>query len=197
MNDPLTLRDRRRAETTAEIAAAALDLAVERGWDQVTVDDVAARAGISRRTFFNYFSTKDEALFHDAMAWRPGALEAFTASPAPLLDALEELFAAQAARDTPDRDRALRVMRLVDGSPELLPGLLARIAASEQALAAAVAARSEVDEFTARTVAAVAGALARVSGTSWIDGRQPDPLSSTRAAWAALRTLVTTDRRTL
>ncbi len=105
--------------------AAALDLAVERGWDQVTVDDVAARAGISRRTFFNYFSTKDEALFHDAMAWRPGALEAFTASSAPLLDALEELFATQAAQDTPDRDRALRVMRLVDGSPELLPGLLA------------------------------------------------------------------------
>ncbi|MEZ0163463.1 TetR/AcrR family transcriptional regulator [Kineococcus sp. LSe6-4] len=198
MNDtPPSLRDRRRAETTAAVAAAALDLAVERGWDQVTVDEVAERAGISRRTFFNYFATKDEALFHDAMAWRPGALEAFTASPAPLLDALEDLFVAQADREAPDRDRAVQVMRLVDGAPELLPGLLARIAASEEALAAAVTARGDVDEFTARTVAAVAGALARVSGTSWLAGSQPDPLSSTRAAWAALRTLVTTtDRRT-
>ncbi|MEW1956832.1 helix-turn-helix domain-containing protein [Kineococcus sp. NPDC059986] len=198
MNDaPPSLRDRRRAETTAAVAAAALDLALDRGWDQVTVDDIAERAGISRRTFFNYFATKDEALFHDAMAWRPGALEEFTASTAPLLDAVEQLFVAQAQSDAPDRDRVLQVMRLVDASPELLPGLLARIAASEEALAAAVTARGEVDEFTARTIAAVAGALARVSGTSWITGLQPDPLTSTRAAWAALRTLTTTDRRTL
>lgn len=191
-----SLRDRRRSETTNAVAGAALDLAVERGWPAVTVDEVAVRAGISRRTFFNYFATKDEALFHNVTPWRPDVLERFTRSTGPLLDALETLFTAQTELDAPDRERALQVMRLVDATPELLPGLLARLAASEAALADAVRTRDDVDEFTAQTVAAVAGALARVGGMSWLSGLQPDPLTSTRAAWAALRTLLTTSGST-
>ncbi|NYD22398.1 TetR family transcriptional regulator [Kineococcus aurantiacus] len=187
-----SLRERRRAETTTAVARAALDLALADGWDAVTVDDVAARAGISRRTFFNYFATKDEALFHNALPWRPEVLEEFQRSTGPLLDGLEALFTAQAEQEAPDRDRALQVMGLVDAAPELLPGLLARIAASEAVLAEAVRAREGVDEFTAQAIAAVAGALARVGGMSWLSGLQPDPLTSTRAAWAVLRALTTT-----
>ncbi|WP_432562426.1 TetR/AcrR family transcriptional regulator [Kineococcus sp. SYSU DK003] len=194
MTEP-SLRERRRAETTVLVAEAALDLALEVGWDAVTVDDVAARAGISRRTFFNYFATKDEALFHNAMEWRPDVLAQFRASHEPLVDALEDLFLAQTSTEPHDRDRASQVLRLVEGSPELLPGLLTRIAAMEDVLVEAITDRGDVDEFTARTAAAIAGSLARVSGLSWLSGLQPDPLTSTRAAWAALRSLTTaTDR---
>ncbi|WP_432543308.1 TetR/AcrR family transcriptional regulator [Kineococcus sp. SYSU DK002] len=187
-----SLRERRRAETTQQIADAAVDLALENGWNAVTVDEIAARAGISRRTFFNYFATKDEALFHNTMAWRPELLQEFHDSPLPLADALEALFERQVESETHDRDRALQLMGLVETSPELLPGLLVRMAAVEDALARAIAARG-ADEFTARTVAAVAGAVLRVSGSTWLSGLQPDLLTSTRAAWAALRTL--TDHR--
>lgn len=189
MTEQPSLRERRRAETTTTVAEAALELALASAWDAVTVDAIAERAGISRRTFFNYFPTKDEALLHNATPLAPELLAGFTASTGPLVDALEDLFVRATRADSHDRDRALQVMRLVEGSPELLPGLLGRIAASEAVLAEAIVARDGVDEFTAATLAGLAGAIARVSGMSWLSGLQPDPLTSTRAAWAVLRGL--------
>ncbi|MFI6213049.1 TetR family transcriptional regulator [Nocardia brasiliensis] len=62
---PPDLRARRRAQTQAEIHSAILELAIEHGYDRVTVDDIAARAGVSPRTFFRYFPTKDSAIAHD------------------------------------------------------------------------------------------------------------------------------------
>ena len=185
-----SLRERRRTETTALIAQAALDLALESGWDAVTVDEIAARAGLSRRTFFNYFATKDEALLHNASPWDDDLLAEFRTSPGPLFDALRGLFLAQARSERHDRDRSLQVMRLVEATPELLPALLTRIQASEAALAEAIVDRDGVDEFTAATHAAVAGSLARVAGMGWLSGRQPDPHSSVQAAWTALRDLL-------
>jgi AcrR family transcriptional regulator len=184
-----SLRERRRTETTTSIADAALDLAIANGWDAVTVDEIAARAGISRRTFFNYFATKDEALFSNAVPWSEQNLATFTSSDGPVVDALELLFVARTSAEKHDRERSLQVMRLVESSPELLPGLLGRVAESEKALAEAVVARDGVDEFTAQAIAAIAGAMARVSGMGWLAGLQPDPVTATRAAWSALRSL--------
>ncbi|RKQ36871.1 TetR/AcrR family transcriptional regulator [Kocuria tytonis] len=57
-----SLRERHRTRTLAEIHQAALDLAGEGGFPETTVDAVAERAGISRRTFFNYYASKEDAL---------------------------------------------------------------------------------------------------------------------------------------
>ncbi|MEG8179870.1 TetR family transcriptional regulator [Nocardia terpenica] len=59
------LRTRRRAQTEREIHTAAVELSEARGFDQVTVNDIAARAGVSQRTFFRYFPTKDSAVLYD------------------------------------------------------------------------------------------------------------------------------------
>src|SRR5262245_29451601 len=57
------LRHRKRRETRAALSLAAIRLCVERGgWENVTVDDIAAAANVSPRTFRNYFSTKAEAV---------------------------------------------------------------------------------------------------------------------------------------
>jgi AcrR family transcriptional regulator len=56
------LRERKKTETRQAIAAAALRLATERGPDAITVEDIAGAAGVSPRTVFNYFATKDEAI---------------------------------------------------------------------------------------------------------------------------------------
>jgi AcrR family transcriptional regulator len=58
----LSRRERNKAATRAAIAQAALDLVAEVGYENITIEMVAARADISRRTFFNYFSSLDEAL---------------------------------------------------------------------------------------------------------------------------------------
>ena len=56
-------RERQRRESTQALQAAALALVERRGFTAVTVDDIAAEAGVSRRTFFNHFPTKAAALF--------------------------------------------------------------------------------------------------------------------------------------
>ncbi|WP_232664470.1 TetR/AcrR family transcriptional regulator [Pseudonocardia sp. TRM90224] len=66
MSDEITLRERKKQTTREALRLAALRLAVERGWEQVRVEDIAAEAGVSTRTFSNYFATKDEALLATA-----------------------------------------------------------------------------------------------------------------------------------
>src|SRR5215813_6924132 len=56
------LRERKKQETRDALSFAALRLAVERGWENVLVEDIAAAAGVSARTFNNYFSSKAEAI---------------------------------------------------------------------------------------------------------------------------------------
>ncbi|MFD6142453.1 TetR/AcrR family transcriptional regulator [Promicromonospora sp. NPDC060271] len=58
------VRDRRRAETRASIVRAATGLFLERGVARTSIDDIAAGAGIARRTFFLHFPSKEDVLFH-------------------------------------------------------------------------------------------------------------------------------------
>lgn len=65
MNRPLGLRERKKLDTRKALSDAAVELAFERGFDNITRDDIAARAGVSLRTFSNYFAGK-----YDALAYR-------------------------------------------------------------------------------------------------------------------------------
>lgn len=56
------LRERKRRETARRIQNAGMRLFIERGYDATTLDDIAAAADISRRTFFHYFKSKDDIL---------------------------------------------------------------------------------------------------------------------------------------
>ena len=56
------LRERKKRRTRAELSWAAISLVVEHGYDDVKVEDIAAAAGVSTRTFNNYFSSKGEAI---------------------------------------------------------------------------------------------------------------------------------------
>lgn len=61
-------REQRKQDVRDAIVAAAMKLLTERRFDDVTIDDIAATAGISRRSYFRYFPTKEAAVFprHDA-----------------------------------------------------------------------------------------------------------------------------------
>jgi AcrR family transcriptional regulator len=56
------LRERKKRETRLALSLAAVELVAERGWDNVTVEEIAAAANVSDRTFRNYFSSKAEAI---------------------------------------------------------------------------------------------------------------------------------------
>lgn len=66
MTEPTGLRERKKAATKAALSEAAMHLAVAKGGlDAVTADEIAAHAGVSTRTFHNYFPSKEAALLYD------------------------------------------------------------------------------------------------------------------------------------
>ena len=62
MTAAIGLRERKRAQTRRRLEEAAIGLALRDGLDQVTIDAISERAEVSRRTFFNYFDSKDDAI---------------------------------------------------------------------------------------------------------------------------------------
>ena len=75
----LSLRERRRLRTRATIKAEALRLFLEQGYKATTVEQIAAGLDISPRTFFRYYSSKEELLFEDE--YDQPLIEAFRAQP--------------------------------------------------------------------------------------------------------------------
>jgi AcrR family transcriptional regulator len=57
------LRERKRRQTRQELISTAMRLFVQKGYEQTTVAEIASVAGVSTKTFFNYFASKDEVLF--------------------------------------------------------------------------------------------------------------------------------------
>ncbi|WP_348790006.1 TetR/AcrR family transcriptional regulator [Leifsonia sp. NPDC080035] len=66
---PQGLRERKKAQTRSDLERAAVELALANELDDVTIDDICARVPVSHRTFFNYFDSKEDALFGFRRAW--------------------------------------------------------------------------------------------------------------------------------
>ena len=100
--------------TRAEIARAAIRSFLRNGFEHTTVDDIAAAAGISRRTYFRYFASKDESLLSDMQEMGISVAEAFRRAPAslPPLTAMREAFLEieGVASEFPERQRSLGAM---------------------------------------------------------------------------------------
>lgn len=131
------LRERKRRETRRGIEDAALELVSERGFDDVTVEDICAAAGVSRRTFFNYFASKESAVFGPGpLVFGDDVAEEFarTEHDDPLMALLRLIEDGMATPpdeddDLPDRlerHRAKRRLRrdIVAGTPTLLAAAL-------------------------------------------------------------------------
>ncbi|MFI7493637.1 TetR family transcriptional regulator [Kocuria sp. M4R2S49] len=110
---PPTLRARKKAETWSAIHEAAAALAVEHGVDRTTVEAVAAAAGVSPRTFFNYFPAKEDAVLGmRAPSLDPELLEDFSLEH-DLLGQVSRLLLAvsRSAYAGPDAERRRRLLQ--------------------------------------------------------------------------------------
>jgi AcrR family transcriptional regulator len=185
-------RERKKLETHRALSTAARELALARGLDGLTVEDIADAADVSVRTFFNYFSCKEEALVgvEPAVLAELGAeLRERPAGESPL-EALKAVLAS-GVDDVAEAMRrwSLRT-ELVRRHPSLLPRHLAALAEIEAALVRALAARlgtdPVTDPFPAIAVAAAMGTL-RAAVASWEDaGRRGSLDAAVDAAFATL-----------
>src|SRR5690349_5724487 len=140
------LRARRRRETERKIHAATLRLTARHGFDQLTVDMISAEAGISRRTFFNYFPSKEAAVVFGPRVLPEAALADFLAAPGTepvqVLRDLTRLLVWDLEQNAPPhRDTFGQVFGLAQQHPGISAALLATFDAFERTVAAAVAQR--------------------------------------------------------
>jgi AcrR family transcriptional regulator len=166
------LRERKKAETRAALQDAALELAARHGVDKVSIEAIAEAVGVSPRTFFNYFSSKEDAILGGAPSDPSPLADYLRARPdgeAPL-DALRAALRDSVERLEDDPDRWVLRRQLVQRHPELAGRYAARLAQVEQDLVIEIARRLDLDpdrDLYPGTVVGAAMAAVRVAMTVW------------------------------
>ncbi|MFJ4437732.1 TetR/AcrR family transcriptional regulator [Streptomyces sp. NPDC088923] len=178
------LRARKKLRTRRELRRAATRLYAERGAAHVTVQDICAEVGISPRTFFNYFESKDDALFgldHRLRERVVAGLLDRPAAEAPLPALREAILAAVPAVVGADTEFARR-RALLHAEPELLDRPLRNNRRMEEAVTAALASRTGAahGDLYPHLVAATALAAMRAALRGW------EPHSGAEGLTAAL-----------
>jgi AcrR family transcriptional regulator len=120
MTNPESLWARSRQAAYAEITDVAMRLFLDQGFDQTTIDQIAATAGISRRSFFRYFGTKEDIVLGDLARQGEQARDALEAVPVSVdpWDALRTALHAVNALQV-DAGVTLKISQMMYGVPSL------------------------------------------------------------------------------
>jgi AcrR family transcriptional regulator len=198
------LRERKRLATRRGIQRAVLTLVSDRGLDRVTVDDISAEAGVSPRTFFNYFGSKEAAVIGDSLPVPPQEqIDRFLSAPADgsVLDDLGELLAwsAEASEDDHELQRLRRgVLR---DHPQIFGARMASLRQFESAIAEVVADRlARSPQYAGRSraelldrgllVTLVAMAALKHAWAGWVEDSGTGSLAQRfRESFAAMHTI--------
>lgn len=112
----LPLRERRRQQTAREIQRATLTLAIEHGLENIRTDAIAKAAGISSRTFFNYYANKEAAAIGTPPGFAEADLAALRNSSAPLAEGIKRLLDGQITRLAENLDVVGMVRQVIQSS---------------------------------------------------------------------------------
>jgi AcrR family transcriptional regulator len=141
--DDCGLRERKKRQTRESLHRAALDLVEQKGFSAVTTDEIAARAGVSPRTFFNYYSSKDGAVLGRSAQDLEELTQLLAARPAGErpLDTLRTVILAALAPASFDLELRAKRMKVLLNEPSLAPALVASNVRIQDALIEALEAR--------------------------------------------------------
>ena len=159
------LRERKKRETRQQISDVATAMFAERGFDAVTISQVAEAAGVAKMTVTNYFPRKEDLVFDRADAI-VASLAAAVAARAPgesLLTAIRRDYARAAERaDVTLGLSSPEFAAMIESSPVLISRSREMLDQREQALGDAIAAESGTDSPQQRLVAALLASVHRV-----------------------------------
>lgn len=171
---PVGARERKRLATHRAIQTAALAAVIEHGLEGATVDEISRRAGVSPRTFFNYFPTKDEALVVDKPTLSEEAIEAFLVSRRPLVEDVAELAASTVHQELLDMELVNKRRELGRRYPQLASRRYAVMSQFEEQVEKLAKQRLEAtggiaDRDHARVLGVLAAAAIRYGWLTWLE----------------------------
>jgi AcrR family transcriptional regulator len=179
MSTPAVQRRRDAREKAAAIERAATDLVLEHGYDAVKVDMICERAGVSQRTFFNHFRTKDAALLgSEYPTLDEAAAQEFIASKGPLMVGAAMLIRVDPGDVALEPEYLARRIRAIGSSATLMALQMERITSLDDRLRAVIELRlaaqypdeSESDRSAqAALITQLVAGLMRYVGRSWAE----------------------------
>jgi AcrR family transcriptional regulator len=191
--NPVPVRERTRRAVQAELAMVARDLFLAKGYDETTIDDIAAAAGMSRRTLFRYFASKEDLVLgkYEILGDRLAEALAARAPDERIWLALRRAFdiVADYFADDPDATRTVAMERIIQSKPDLTAGQLERVSRTQAQLVDIVRERIGRHGATDLRAAAIVGAALScliAAKTTWVDSNHarpfPDLLDEAMAA---------------
>ena len=183
--EPSGLRERKKHQTRKALSDAALDLIFERGVENVRREDIAARVGVSTRTFNNYFAGKYEALAYRQVERMLRSVALLLARPAdePLWAAVTaailEPFAADGDQNVAPSRAQLAELRKLLAVPEIQAAMSKEVFGFDGELAAAIARRTGTDltkDLYPRLVVAAIGAAWLAATDLYLCADPPVPI---------------------
>lgn len=179
----------------ARFESAALALFAERGVSRTTVSDIAARAQMTERTFYRYFSDKREVLFWRGDELQSRVVSAVERAPGNMSPLAVVIGALEATSDFFDGDRAnvIRRLTIVAAHPEFLEREMLKLQALTSAIRATLEARG-IEAPTARMASEIGVAVSRVALERWItDAAERDLAHHIRCSRDELAKVVSND----
>lgn len=166
---PPGLRERKKQATREALREAALRLALERGPGQVRVEDIAEAAGVSPRTYNNYFASREQAIVSAVTADREARIAAAVAARPAGVRLADAVTQAVVEQYTNTGEREQKALLLITTQTALREAFLDTTAGIEPPLTAVIAERlDDAETRTARVLAASVAAAVRIALEGWL-----------------------------
>lgn len=163
-------REQKREETRRRLMREGQRLFAQQGFDRTSVDEIAAAAGVSRRTFFHYFDSKEDVVLSRHDDFERALMEAIRTAPpqAPLLQVAEQAVIAAFAMF--DADEVELLDQLKRDTPALRARDHGKYERLERSIAGALAERAGAspDDLRTRMDAMLVAGMLRVGGSGWV-----------------------------
>lgn len=170
------LRERKKQATREALRTAALRLALERGPENVRVDDIAEAAGVSPRTYNNYFSSREQAIVAAVTAERASRVAAAVAARTADVSLSDAVIDAVVKQYADPGEHARDALLMITTSAALRASYVDTAATIEGPLADALIDRSGgTDRLTAHVLAASVGAAVKVALREWLQSTTMSP----------------------
>jgi AcrR family transcriptional regulator len=178
-NGDLTLQERKQELVRAELASAAWELFGKKGYESTTVAEIALAAGVSRRTFFRYYASKEDVVTETSDELAEAMLAAMAARPRdePPLVSIQRALVPVLEPRLVLTERARTIIRLLRESRTLRRAMMERHALMEERLAAQLADRLGADptkDSAPALLAFIARAMLDTAFNVWYDQGRKD-----------------------